>query len=472
MTVLAPSLRPRDGLGALWARRSLATRFAWASGVVLVLATLAIGAVVTDRIEEAVVRNSANATALYMDSVIAPISQQLSDSGELSPGAERALHEILSSTPLGERIASFKFWSGDGRVIWSENRDLIGREFGLADDLRRAWGGEVVASFDDLSEEESRAEAALDLPLLEIYSPIRAVYSGRVIAVAEFYAVAPELKRDLRAARAGAWAAVATTTLLLGGVLYAIVLGGSRTIDAQRRALDNRLHDLRDLSARNHDLRLRVQAAAARAAAQADRTMRRIGADLHDGPAQHLAYVALRLDTLRERLEGQTAERDLAQVAEAVSRAMAEVRALSRGLQLPDIAGLSLPEIVEGAVEAHEARTGQEVTVRMDRDRDPPLDPAARLCVFRFLQESLGNAGRHAGGACLEVELACADRELRLTVRDRGPGLPPEPREGAMGLSGLRDRVESLGGTFTARTRVDGGAEVAMTLDLGGPAWT
>jgi signal transduction histidine kinase len=471
MTMVATGRSFREGLGGRWARLSLATRFATAAGVVLVLAALAIGAVVTARIEAAVVRNSANAAALYMDSVIAPISQQLASQDELSPGARRAIEEILANTPLGERVASFKFWSGDGRVLWADNEAIIGQDYGLSDDLRRAWAGEVVASFDDLTDEENEAEAALGLPLLEIYSPIREVYSGDVIAVAEFYEVAPELARDLKAARRGAWAAVAVATLLLGGVLYAIVLGGSRTIETQRGALDQRLRELREMSARNHELRLRVQAAAARAAAQADRTMRGIGADLHDGPAQHLAYAALRLDALRERLHGYPAEEDLGRIAEAVAEAMAEVRALSRGLQLPDIADRPLAAVVEGVVQAHEARTGHAVALRVDCGAEPPLVPAARVCVYRFVQEGLGNASRHAAGAELEVELWCRPGELRLAVRDRGPGLPPSPGgTGGLGLSGLRDRVESLGGSFVARTRPGGGTEIAMTLDSGGPA--
>jgi signal transduction histidine kinase len=65
------------------------------------------------------------------------------------------------------------------------------------------------------------------------------------------------------------------------------------------------------------------------------------------------------------------------------------------------------------------------------------------------------------------VELDCTGHELRLAVRDRGPGLPPILREGAMGLSGLRDRVEALGGTFLARPRPGGGTEIAMTLETG-----
>lgn len=463
--------RAAPGLGSRWAGLSLATRFAAAAALVLVPATLAIGAFVSARIEDAVVRNSAQATALYMDSVIAPISQQYAEDHAFSPGARRALEEIFADTPLGERVLSFKFWDGEGRVVWAENKELVGQVFGLSDDLRRAWAGEVVASFDELGDEESAAEAATGLPLLEIYTPIREVWSGEVIAVAEFYEIAPDLQRDLRAAQASAWAAVAAMTLGLGGVLYAIVRGGSRTIEAQRRALDARLGELRELSARNHELRLRVQAAAARAAAQADRTMRGIGADLHDGPAQHLAFAALRLDALRGRFEGRPEEEDLARVGRAVADAMAELRALSRGLQLPDIAGRPVAAIVEGVVQAHEARTGHAVELRSDCDGEPSLGPAARTCLYRFVQEGLANASRHAGGEGLEVALDCAPGELRLAVRDRGPGLPAEPAAGGgMGLAGLRDRVESLGGSFAATARPGGGAEIAMTLETGGPA--
>lgn len=224
------------------------------------------------------------------------------------------------------------------------------------------------------------------------------------------------------------------------------------------------------MSARNHELRLRVQAAAARAAAQADRTLRGLGADLHDGPAQHLAYAALRLDVLRERLDGRPEGEDLGRVGQAVQEAMAEIRALSRGLQLPDIAERPLLDIVGAVVEAHEARTGHAIALRTGCEAEPPLGPGARVCVHRFLQETLANASRHGEGRGIEVELACTATELRLAVRDRGPGLPPRPREGALGLSGLRDRVESLGGSFAARSRPDGGTEIAMTLETGGPA--
>ncbi len=365
---------------------SLATQYAIASSLVLIIAALAIGSWVTERIEDSVVRNSANATAIYMESFISPISQQLATGDTLSPGAQRALEELLANTALGQRVVSYKFWRNDGYLIDASNKEIVGQTFPPTDNLLRAWTGQVTAHFDDLSGAEDVSEAALNLPLLAVYSPIREVWSGKVIAVAEFYEVNHELHADLIAARRAAWFTVLAIMLGLGSLLYIIVLGGSRLIDRQRRDLDARMADLTEMSARNEDLRRRVQSAAARAAAQTEQSMRRIGADLHDGPAQYLAYAALRLDNLRDHMETPAANGELDTVAVAITDAMTEVRALSRGLSLPDIADRPLPDILRGAVDAHVVRTGHDVVITISCDTPPAMAPAERFPARRAEQ--------------------------------------------------------------------------------------
>jgi len=134
-----------------WQSMSLATQYAIASSLVLIMAALAIGSWVTERIEDSVVRNSANATAIYMESFISPISQQLATGEALSPGAQRALEELLANTALGQRVVSYKFWRNDGYLIDASNKEIVGQTFPLTDNLRRAWAGQVTADFDDLS---------------------------------------------------------------------------------------------------------------------------------------------------------------------------------------------------------------------------------------------------------------------------------------------------------------------------------
>ncbi|MBZ4690999.1 MAG: two-component sensor histidine kinase protein [Cereibacter sp.] len=442
---------------------SLASEFAVAGGGVMLLAMLAVGLWVTGRIEEAVVRNTANATALYMESFISPISQDLAVSPVLSPGARRALNEIFTNTPLGERVASYKIWKQDGLVVDASDPAMVGRRFELTEDLRLALQGEVRADFNALGDPEDVSERALGLPLLEIYSPIREVWSGRVIGVAEFYEIASGLERDLAVARRNSWATVALVMALIGASLHAIVLRGSRTIDRQ-------LADLVRLSEHNTALRLRVQQAVSRFTEMNDQALRRIGADLHDGPAQLMAFAALRIDALRTAMPSPEVEAEIDAVERAVKDAMIEIRNISRGLSLPDIDRRPLDRLVRDVASAHAARTGTSVEVTVSGAADPPeLSPAVRICVYRFAQEALTNAWRHAGGVGQEVRLSLEGPLLRLAVLDRGPGPAAGGGSGdGMGLAGLRDRVESLGGSFERTGRPVGGTCLKMTLDVKG----
>ena len=300
---------------------SLARQFAVAGGAVMLGAMLAAGYWVSAVIEAGVVRNTANTTALYMESVLSPLSQELAEEDRLSPGATRALEEIFENTPLGERVASYKIWKRGGLVAAASDPSLVGLTFEPTQNLREAWSGEVRAEFEthgDAVDAEDASEAAMGVPLLEIYSPVRELWSGEVIAVAEFYEVSHELSADLTRARWQSWLAVSGGMAVIGLLLFAIVLRGSQTIDRQKAELSRQLSDLEALSARNTALRLRVQGAARRASAMNDQSLRRIGADLHDGPAQHLGFAALRLDALADAACPEARQREIASIGAAV----------------------------------------------------------------------------------------------------------------------------------------------------------
>ena len=445
---------------------SLAAQFAIAGGIVMILSMILVGRLVAGRIEDGVVRNTALASAQYIDSIIAPLSQDMAEADTLSPGANRALEELFTNTSLGERVVSFKLWKPGGLVVEASDKAIVGKRFDPTPSLAGALNGEVRATFEELNDEENRGEQELGLPLLEIYSSIREVWSGRIIGVAEFYEVATQLQRDLEAARWNSWLAVGVIFSSIGALLFLIVLGGSRTIDRQRRDLTARLEELRALSEHNRALRERVQSAAARTSAMNDQSLRRIGADLHDGPAQLLGFAALRLDKLRDE-RGDSEELDM--IDRAVKDAIREVRTISRGLSLPDIDARGACDIVQGVADAHAARTGTTVSVSCDLPAHVVLSPAIKICLYRFVQEGLTNAWRYAGATGQEVALTSGDGRISLAVRDRGPGFraaTPHEDGSGMGLSGLRDRVEALGGTFTARDRPDGGAELAMEVDI------
>lgn len=449
-----------------WRGLTLARQFALAGGAVILVAVLVVGALVSRRIEDAVLRNTANATALYMESFIAPHMQELARRERLLPESRVEIARLLDGTALGRRVVSFKLWRKGGLLVEASNETLIGQRFEVTENLRLAWAGEVRADFDDTGDAEDVAEAALGLPLLEIYSPIREIGTGEVIAVAEFYEVATQLRDDLFRARLASFAAVAAVMGAVGLCLFAIVLRGSTTIDRQ-------FAELARLSRRNLDLRLRAQQAAGRVAAGNDRTAKRIGADLHDGPAQLLGFAALRLDALRGAVaaDGQ-ARAEIDAIERAVRDALAEIRSVARGLSLPDIEQRPLDALLRALAEAHGERCGSPVTLNIEGDAGGPLPVAVKTCIYRVAQEGLSNAGRHGRGLGQELSLVIMPRRVVLTVRDRGPGFSGEDARAAlrespgMGLSGLRDRVESLGGRLDIGNRPEGGAELRMVLDL------
>ena len=93
-----------------------------------------------------------------------------------------------------------------------------------------------------------------------------------------------------------------------------------------------------------------------------------------------------------------------------------------------------------------------------------PLDPGVELTAYRIVQEALTNARRHAPGAAVDVELDYADDNLRVRVRDNGPGPQGDAPVNGHGLPGMRERATMVGGTLRIATASVGGFLVEATL--------
>jgi len=459
-----------EGTASRIGRLTLAQRFAAAGGVVMLLAMAAIGWWVSARIERNVIDSTATATALYMDSFIAPLAQELESADTLSIGPVRAIEEMLAGSAFGERIVSVKLWKPGGLVAYSDDDELVGKTFPPSASLEAALSGRIMAEFDDLDDEENLHQRGGGVPLLEIYSPIRQAFSGRILGVVEFYENATALEAALERARLQSWGIVALVTLAIGGALYGVVARGSRLIERQKDELGRRIGQIERISAQNRDLRLRVERAAREVSEANERTLQRISAELHDGPKQLIGFAAMRIDALARGADD-TRARDFAIVSQALSDALREIANLCGDLALPEIEGLPIDEVMRRVAAAHSFRTGTDVALQVDvaSDAARPLSHAVRLCAYRFAQEALNNAWRHAGGAGQAVGCRLRDGRLEIAVSN-APGAPveeaPADRVGGLGLAGLRKRIESLGGTFAFRRTADGGAVAEMTMDV------
>lgn len=469
-TAAAPRIAWRERFAGL----ALLHRFALVGSVVSLIGMLVIGGLVSRSIEMGVVRNSAISSAVYMESFIAPLSQPLAEARQLSPEAIAHMRDILERPPLSERVWSVKIWRADGFVAFSSDPGVIGQTFVPSAELEAALKGQLSASFDQLDDAESENERQSGVPLLEVYNPIHSILTGEVIAVAEFYLVATELEADIWIAQARAWAMVAAVTGVTFAALFGIVQAGSRTIEAQTSALASRLAELAQISAQNEALRARVQEAAKRVSETTERQMRRISAELHDGPAQALALASLRLDALMRRARLSADDTEAQALREALDEALADVRDLCRGLTLPDLRGSTVAQVLDRAIGAQERRTGI-VVIRDSTQGGWPDVPASHpilICLYRFVQEGLMNSYRHATGAEVRVGCALDAGRLSVIVADAGPGFDPaaqvEPNSAGtgLGLSGLRERVESIGGSFSIATAPGQGVRLLLELPV------
>ena len=361
-------------------------------------------------------------------------------------------------------------------MLYSADRATIGQIFPIGESLSRSWQGEVSAEISDLENAENTLERQRGSELLEIYSPVRLSSDERIIAVAEFYQSVDNLRADIDAAQRQSWLVVGAAMLVIYALLSGFVGRAGDTIDRQQAALSAQVAQLTDLLSQNRALHDRVRRAAARTTALNERVLRRISAELHDGPVQDVGLALLRLDHVMATAMGNGSgrapdpvlEQDLDVIQGSMQRALQEIRALSAGLGVPQLNDLALPQVLARAVRVHEQRSGTAVALDLDSTPDNASLPV-KITLYRLVQEALHNAYRHAGGLGQRVTLCYDAGRLHIEVADDGPGLGERVMgewDKHLGLIGMRERVESLGGNFRVDTAPGRGTRILADLTL------
>lgn len=446
-----------------------------ASLLILMLGMAGIGAWITSQIEDGVVHRTAETAAVYVDTAVAPHLQELAAQSEISAAQKTRLDALLNDTPLGEQIFAFKVWNRDGRVLYANNSELVGQTFPIKTDLAEALGGEVAAEISALDAAENVAERARGKPLLEIYSPVYRAGTNDLIAVAEFYQTVDELQADVAETVRQTWLIVGLITLVMYLLLFGFVRFASNTISRQQNELSAQVTRLQELLQKNAELDERVRRAAAQSATLNERVLRRISAELHDGPAQDLGLARLKLDHVLEIVEtkqanGETCEDapDLVTVQQSLQHALQEIRAISSGMGVPELDKLTPTEIVARVVRTHERRTNKQVEVQTNA-LPTQISLPAKIALYRVIQEALTNAYRHAQGIGQRVEVAAQYNVLTIRITDAGPGINGHATDDDaehLGIIGMRERVESLGGTFRVASAVGQGTQVVAQLPI------
>jgi signal transduction histidine kinase len=263
----------------------------------------------------------------------------------------------------------------------------------------------------------------------------------------------------------GGWPVVGLGMAVLLG---AIVGRAAERIGSSRRAND-RDDERAELIDQNAELRQQIDESYRRTVEINDKVLRRVGVELHDGPAQLISLALLRLDGLdpQRAPNGHAPLDDYERVRSALQEALAEIRCISSGLTLPELSCVSPSDALRLAVRNHERRTATSVRCEVDElPRDVPAP--IKSCLYRFAQEALNNAYRHAGGHGQTVHGKCSGNTIEVEVADNGPGFEPGSAivGNRLGLLGMRERVASLGGTLEISARPGSGTRLTTRFEM------
>ncbi|WP_319242247.1 PAS domain S-box protein [uncultured Propionivibrio sp.] len=193
----------------------------------------------------------------------------------------------------------------------------------------------------------------------------------------------------------------------------------------------------------------------------------RIARELHDELGQLLTGIRLEISWLGGRLipeQRQLSERIVA-IKEQIDQTIASVRRISSELRPLVLDDLGLVDAAHWYIDQFSERTGIQVERHLP-DSDITCDSAVATALFRILQESMTNVARHAQASRLKVRLSHGSGEWRLDVEDDGQGFVYDDGQccGNMGLVGMRERAQMLGGYLEVESASARGTRIRVVI--------
>jgi signal transduction histidine kinase len=259
----------------------------------------------------------------------------------------------------------------------------------------------------------------------------------------------------------------------VGGRLWGVMIVVSMREETLPAATEARLAGFTELAATaiaNAEAQAALTASRARIVATADATRRRIERDLHDGAQQRLVSLGLQLRAAQAAAPpgaGELVQR-LERAVTEVTGALEELHQIASGLHPAVLTQGGLRPALKAL--ARRSAVPVDLTVQAGERLPEPVEIAAYYAV----SEALTNAAKHAHASAAEVEVgvevATDGGVLHVRVRDDGRG--GAGLTGGSGLTGLKDRVDALGGRLSLHSPPGAGTVLEIDLPLGNPSGT
>lgn len=418
-------------------------------GVVVVLAVVTVGGSFAARrlAEREAVTDAANTADVLAEAVVQPALSDALLAGD--PESLAAFSEVVESQVLGETVVIVKLWTKEGKVVYANQPDLIGRTFDLDPDERSALSDPATrAEISNLDRDENALDGIDGDKLVEVYRPVWTPSGATMLF--EIYAPYEQVGQRTSQLWRG-FAGVTLSSLLLFLVLLAPViwhlLSRVRRDQAHRETLLQRAVD----------------------ASAAERRM--IAATLHDGPVQDLAATSFVVAgaTARARAANQgSLVEELQTVSASVRTSIRALRSLLVDIYPASLAQSGLVAALTDLAQSVRA-PGLQVQVDLDPEEDLGLTEAQERLVYRIAQETLRNAAKHATPCTATLALYEDDDGVVLDVFDDGSGFDVDthltnPEPGHLGLQLLADLAATGGGVLQVASAPGAGTHWRLQL--------
>jgi two-component system, NarL family, sensor kinase len=365
-------------------------------------------------------------------------------------GDEQAIREmdaLVRREIRRDGVVRVKLWTQDGKVVYSDQRSLIGETFPVEEDSRELKIGQAEAELTDLSRDENRQDG-LSGELLEVYMPIQTDSGQRLVF--ELYEEASSIGTDAKKTL------VAFLPALIGALIVLQLL---------------QLPLAHSLVSRLQRTRAEREALMLRAIAASDTERRRIASDLHDGVVQDLAGTSYALAAAADRVDAQEpaeASQVLRDAAHQTRRSIRQLRSLLVDIYPPDLHRAGLAAALSDLVAPLESR-GLDTKLEL-----PPslrLQPDTEALMFRTAQEALRNVIQHSGADRVDVSVELFDHRAGLKIHDDGRGFTAADAEearddGHLGLRVLADMAQDAGGRLEISSEPGEGTRVWLEVPV------
>lgn len=188
----------------------------------------------------------------------------------------------------------------------------------------------------------------------------------------------------------------------------------------------------------------------------------RISREVHDELGQ--ALTALKIDLQQLGMGNESLQDPLRQLARAIDQIIELVRRIATDLRPSILDDLGVTASLEQQL--RRLRESSGLRTQLTVSGEPQLDMLTGVTIYRIVQEALANVMRHAHAGEVKVSLAIDATAAVLEIRDDGRGMTPEQiaDSRSLGLIGIRERAELLGGSFAIQSRPGEGTVLTVTL--------